>query len=161
MKFDIKNWLIEQSLIKGHFVNSSGNGKFVPEYELKNGELKLLKNKKTGEVITHNLYNDIQSFAHVNDYLKILKDNPNALDSVKLAIDNGKIPVVNGFDYSKLGSFDDLVQASQKLKDLGYYSFDDIISAKKEYDKKMSDLNKLNDKKDEFKKDGDKKEGDK
>ena len=139
MKFDIKLWLLDQQVKKFEFVTNSGNGKHVPCYELKNGELVLLKNKKTGEVCTHNLYNDIQSFAHVNDYLKILKDNPNALDQVSMSINNGKIPVVRGFDYSELGSFDDLVQASQKFKDAGFNSFDDVLRAKVAHEKKLKE----------------------
>lgn len=139
MKFNIKSWLLEQEVNKSEFITSSGDGKCVPCYELKNGSLHKLVDKKTGEVITHNLYNDIQSFAHVNDYLKILKDNPNALDQVKMSIDNGKIPTVNGFDYSELGSFDELVQASQKVKNAGFNSFDDVLRAKVLYEKKLKE----------------------
>lgn len=134
MNFNIRNWLGYQKVDSKKWFTNSGNGKAVPEYELRNGSLVLLLDKKSGEIITHNLYNDIQADAHVNDYLKILKDNPNALDNVRLSIDNGKIPVVNGYDYTQLGSFDDLVQASQKLKDLGYSTFDDVIKAKSKFD---------------------------
>lgn len=153
MNFDFKKWLLSQSVRDKKFFTNAGNGKAVPEYELKNGKLNLKKDKKTGEVITHNLYNDIQASAHVNDYLKILNDNPDALEQVKFATRNGNYQEVEGFDYTELGSFDDLVQASQKLKAAGYNSFDDVIS---KYEKFKS-LKK--DKKDDVnvgKKDGEK-----
>lgn len=133
MYFDFKKWLLSQSVNDKSFFNNPGNGKVVPEYELKNGSLYLLKDKKTGEVVTHNLYNDIQASAHVNDYLKILNDNPDALEQVKFATRNGQHQEVDGFDYTQLGSFDDLVQASQKLKSAGYKSFDDVIDKYKKF----------------------------
>ena len=147
MKLDINSWLSSQRIDKTKFYTNSGNGKCVPCYKLVDGELKKLVNKKSGEVLTHNLYLDIQSCAHLNDYLKILKDNPNALDQVRMSIDNGKIPVVKGFDYSSLGTFDDLVQASQKFKQAGFNSFDDILKAKVAFEKKQKEISskKIND----------------
>lgn len=133
MDFDVKKWLLSQSVKDKKFFNCSGNGKAVPEYELKNGCLYLLKDKKTGEIITHNLYNDIQASAHVNDYLKILNDNPDALEQVRFATSNGQHQEVDGFDFTQLGSFDDLVQASQKLKAAGYNSFDDVVDKYKKF----------------------------
>ncbi len=128
MKFDIKNWLLSQSVLSGKFKTDAGNGRAVPLYKLENGKLVLEIDKKTGEVLTHDLYADIQASAHVNDYLKILNDNPDALEQVKFATSNGQHQEVEGFDYTSLGSFDELVQASQRLKNAGFNSFDDVIN---------------------------------
>ena len=151
MNFDFKKWLLSQSVKDKKFFNCSGNGKAVPEYELKDGKLILLEDKKTGEVLTHNLYNDIQASAHVNDYLKILNDNPDALEQVKFATRNGNYEEVDGFDYTKLGSFNDLVQASQKLKAAGFNSFDDVIKTYNSYveSKKVKDLKQVDKKVDD------------
>lgn len=140
MKFDVKKWLADQSVGFGEFKTNSGNGEAVPVYELKNGKLVLKMDEKTGEVFTHNLYNDIQASAHVNDYLKILNDNPDALEQVKFSTLNGQREEVAGFDYSNLGSFDDLVQASQKLKAAGYNSFDDVINKYKNFKKSSKEV---------------------
>lgn len=89
--------------------NRSGNGLAKLQYHLNDKLHRIVPtlDEKTGEQITHNLYEDIQNNKSFTNYKKLLEIN-------------GLPPLENDYtgeivDYSNIGSFSDIIKANNKI----------------------------------------------
>lgn len=105
---------------KNKFITKAGNGKAVPQYELKDGKVVPVINKATGEIITHNLYADIQKNAKANDYKRILEMGG---DPLMFASTTDQV-----VDTTQMGSGVDLLNAQRNAEAHGYKDFNDLLA---------------------------------
>ncbi len=103
-------------------VSRAGNGENVPQYYLDEKLHRIVPtiDEKTGEQITHNLYQDIQNNKEYTDYKKLLEIN--GLPPLE---DNYTGEVV---DYSNIGSYADIIKAQNKIYNETGKTLDDLVA---------------------------------
>lgn len=114
--------------------SNSGDGEAVKQYYLdeKDRQVKVLLDAD-GKEVYHNLYKDIQMNKATNDYRKILSAQEH-LDNI-----DTNWPEV---DASELGSFSEVVNASNRIKQATGKSVKELLGEYREHQMSLSDLEK-------------------
>ncbi len=89
---------------------NAGDGKAVPQYHLdeKLHQIVPTIDEKTGERITHNLYEDIQNNLDYTNYKKLLEIN--GLPPMSPIESTGEV-----VDYTNIGSYGEILKANDKI----------------------------------------------
>lgn len=103
------------------FVSNCGNGKAVPQYELKDGKV-IPKLDSNGKQVTRNLYKEIQLAKGITDIAELIKKYPDEV-IVEPNWGNSDVSNIDGND------LDDMLNAQNRVNAIGGMAAIDKIAA--------------------------------